>query len=985
MANMRSTPFGELLRHARQAARLTQAELAERAGLSVRGINDLERGVRQTPRRDTVTLLAQALDLTGEERTAFQAAARLGRGQQSAKTTGLPLPSGTVTFLFTDIEGSTRLLQQLGATRYATLRDTHARLLQAACAAHGGHEADTQGDSFFFAFPTAGEAVAAAAQAQHAIALQSWPAGVPVRVRMGLHTGAPMVAGEHYVGLDVHRAARIGAAGHGGQVLLSQTTRDLALDALPEGPQLRDLGVHRLKDLQRPEHVWQLVLPDVPGLAVDFPPLDTLDAHSYNLPIQPTPLVGREREIAAVCALLQREDVRLLTLTGTGGIGKTRLALQVAAELCDAFADGVWFVGLSRLVDPALVLPTIAQTLGVREAGGQPMAVTLAGYLHTKHVLFVLDNFEQVAVAATELAELLETCARLKVLVTSRVALHLRGEKQYRVTPLSLPDPDHLPPPPQDLVQVPAVALFVQRAQDADATFALSNAAVLAIAGICVRLDGLPLAIELAAVKVRVLPPPALLMRLERQLPLLTGGARDLEARQQTMRNTLAWSEDLLSPEQQRLFRRLAVFVGGWTLEAAETVCVEPEGAPALGIDILEGLGTLLDQSLAERRESAGELRYGMLNVIREYAREQLVASGEVDAIRRAHAAYFLALAEEGQPHLLSNDQARWLNQLEREHSNLRATLAWACEQGASEMGLRLGAVLSDFWALRGYHSEGRRWLEALLALPGGTETGSGGREHNEAVERARLRILEGAAMFAFGQNDFARTIAVSEQALGLARELGEVGVAASVLRRLGRVQVELGETTRGRQLMEEAVTLARQSDDVLGRLSALTMLSSFFLTHGGDDHLAAVLAQEALDQAHVHHTALSEIVASNLLARIALRQGEDLRAEELGGEALKLAAAQGLMNWVPQCLETLALTAGHSARGERAAHLLGAAAVLRDTMGALPELLVRAEIEAMVLRGRAALGEAGWAAAYAAGQALSLEEAIAEALGERG
>jgi predicted ATPase len=375
--------------------------------------------------------------------------------------------------------------------------------------------------------------------------------------------------------------------------------------------------------LQRPERLFQLVLA---GLPADFPPLNALDRRAHNLPIQPTPLLGREREVAAVCALLRQGDVRLLTLTGPGGVGKTRLALQVAAELVDAFADGVWFVRLSRLADPALVLPTIAETLGLREAGGQPIAMTLAGSLRDKEMLLVLDNFEHVAVVATEVAGLLETCPALKVLVTSRVRLNLRGEKQVQVRPLPLPDPAHLPPP-QHLVEYPAVALFVQRAQDADAAFALTNATALAIAAICARVDALPLAIELAAAKVRVLPPAQLLARLERRLPLLASGARDLEARQQTLRTTLAWSEELLSQEERRLFRRLAVFVGGFTLEAAEAVCAALEGAEPLGLEVLEGLERLVDQSLvqpwtvdSEEEQEGGGARYRLLYVVREFA-----------------------------------------------------------------------------------------------------------------------------------------------------------------------------------------------------------------------------------------------------------------------------------------------------------------------------------------------------------------------------
>ena len=390
---------------------------------------------------------------------------------------------------------------------------------------------------------------------------------------MGLHTGTPQLVGDHYVGLDVHRAARIAAAGHGGQVLLSQTTRDLAAHALPPGVTLHDLGAHRLKDLHEPEPLFQLVLP---GLPDDFPPLKTLDTHRHNLPLQPTPLLGRQEQVAELAALLRRDDVRLVTLTGPGGIGKTRLGVQVAAELVEAFPDGVWLVRLSRLTDPALVLPTIAQTLGLKEQGSHSMAELLRAHLADKRLVLLLDNFEQVVAAAPEVAELLAASPGLTVLATSRVPLHLRGEREYALGPLPLPDPGHLPTA-SGLAQYAAVALFIERAQQTKPDFAVTAANAPAIAAICARLGGLPLAIELAAARVRVLPPEALLARLSAQLSaqlqLLTGGARDLEVRQQTMRAAIAWSEDLLAPAERVLFRRLAVFVGGSTLEAAEAVC----------------------------------------------------------------------------------------------------------------------------------------------------------------------------------------------------------------------------------------------------------------------------------------------------------------------------------------------------------------------------------------------------------------------------
>ncbi|HEV2235809.1 MAG TPA: adenylate/guanylate cyclase domain-containing protein, partial [Ktedonobacterales bacterium] len=558
------------------------------------------------------------------------------------------LPTGTITFLFSDIAGSTRLLQRLGAD-YARVLAEHQALLRAAWASHGGVEIDTAGDGFFVAFPTAPGAVAAAAQATQALAAHAWPEGGELRVRIGLHTGTPTLASDRYVGLDVHRAARIAAAGHGGQVLLSQTTADLALPALPAGAVLRDVGTHRLKDLQQAERLYQLVLP---GLPAAFLPLKTLENHPNNLPVEPTPLLGRDELMAAVSALLRRDDVRLVTLTGPGGIGKTRLANHVAAELILDFSDGVWLVRLSRLSDPSRVVPTIAQTLAVPEVAGRSIAEGLREHLAGRQALLVLDNFEQVVGAAAEVAALLETCPRLKLLVTSRLPLRLRGEHEYAVPPLRLPDSDGK----MDvgaLTQYEAVALFVQRAQSARADFAVTAANAPAIAEICRRLDGLPLAIELAAARSKLLPPEALLARLGRQLSVLTGGARDLEERQQTMRATIAWSDELLSVEERTLFRRLAVFAGGSTLEAAEAVCgATPSGAP-LEMDVLDGLSILVDQSLFQQREEGGEPRLGMLHVIREYALEQLEASGEAEALRRAHAAYFLALAERAEPELI--------------------------------------------------------------------------------------------------------------------------------------------------------------------------------------------------------------------------------------------------------------------------------------------------------------------------------------------
>ncbi len=590
------------------------------------------------------------------------------------------LPKGTVSLLFTDMEGSTRLLQQLGA-RYADVLAECRQLLRTAFQRWNGYEVDTQGDAFFVAFARAIDAVSAAVDAQRGLANHSWPEGVTVRVRMGLHTGEPTLTSEGYVGLDVHRGARIMSAGHGGQVLLSQTTRDLVEDELLVEVSLRDLGEHRLKDLGHPLRLFQLV---IEGLPAGFPPLKTLDAHPNNLPVQPTPLIGREEKVAVLVELLGRGDVRLVTLTGPGGVGKTRLGLQVAAELSDRFSDGVFFVNLAPIRDAEFVVAAIVQTLEVKEIAEQGQAQPLQrlkAFLREKNVLLVLDNFEQVTAAALLVAELLAACSRLKVLVTSRIALHVRAEHEFAVPPLAVPDLKHLPDAAA-LAQYEALELFTQRAQAVKPDFTVTSANASAVAAICVRLDGLPLAIELAAARIKYFPAQTLLTRLEQGLGVLAGGARDLPERQQTLRSTIAWSYDLLSPEEQKLFRRLSVFVDGCTLEANEAVCT---AAGALDEDILEGLASLVDKSLLRQEEADGEPRFTMLQTLREFGLECLANEQETEVTRHAHALYYLRLAEESEPHLKGKAAARWLVQLELEHENLRAALDWLLERAYLE------------------------------------------------------------------------------------------------------------------------------------------------------------------------------------------------------------------------------------------------------------------------------------------------------------
>jgi predicted ATPase/class 3 adenylate cyclase len=738
------------------------------------------------------------------------------------------LPDGTVTLLFTDIEGSTRLLQQVG-THYAALLQESRQLMRTAFERWHGQEVDTQGDAFFVVFARASDAACAAVDIQRALAVHPWPDGAAIRVRIGLHTGEPQRFAGGYVGLDVHHAARIMSAGHGGQILLSQATGALVEHNLPDGVQLQDLGEHRLKDLQRPTHLFQLA---IAGLPNTFPPLRTLDSHPTNLPIEPTPFIGREREVATLLRLLARPEVRLLTLTGPGGVGKTRLALHVAAESSDEYPDGVFVVPLAPLTNPQQVIETIAQVLSIPDVGGLSLFSQVQQALKPKQLLLVLDNFEQVAAAAPLLAELLATCPSLKIIVTSRVALHVRAEQEFSVPPLSLPDLKHLPGL-ATLSQSEAVAFFIERARAVKHTFELTGSNAPAVAAICTRLDGLPLAIELAAARIKFFPPQLLLSRLEQGSALLAGGPRDLPARQQTLRNTIQWSYDLLSEIEQRLFRQLSVFVDGCTLEAVEAVCnAQSEQA----IDVLDGILSLADKSLLRQEEQEGvQPRFLMLQTIREYGLECLQQYGETASTRRAHALYYLRLAEEAEPHLKGPQQDIWLRHLERERENLRAALHWACANQETGLALRLCGACWWFWFNQGELLEGRRWLEAALRLPG---------DHVDT--RLRIKALYAAGYLAFTLDETAIARERLEESVALARQAGDSRGLAQGLSYLGTTICEQGDLEAGCTLLQESVTLARESGEQWVYARSLLTLGRMMWVRS--DHAAArPLIEESL------------------------------------------------------------------------------------------------------------------------------------------
>jgi len=678
------------------------------------------------------------------------------------------LPTGTVTFLFTDIEGSTRLLQELG-DRYAEVLAEHHRELRAVWLRHEGFEVDTQGDAFFVAFGRASDAVAAAADAQRALA------GGPVRVRMGLHTGEPLRTGESYVGIDVHRAARIAAAGHGGQVLLSQATADLA------GADARDLGLHRLKDLSAPERLFQLGVED-------FPPLKTL--HETNLPIPATPFLGREREIDQIAALLLRPDVRLVTLTGPGGSGKTRLALQAAAAAADHYDRGVWWVPLASIGDPALVESTASQALGSKDA--------LSAAVGDKRLLLLLDNFEHLLDAAEGVGQAIASCPRLTVFVTSREPLHLDGEWEVAVDPLR---------------EREAVELFVQRAAAVRSDFAANGE----VAEICRQLDCLPLAIELAAARVKVLTLPALLERLEQRLPVLAGGSRSAPERQRTLHATIAWSHDLLMPAEQDLFARLALFAGGCTLEAAEEIC---------GAD-LDGIASLVDKSLI-RRSGA---RYWMLETIREFAADRLEELEDVAELRDRHAAWYVALGERARPELQARRGREWHDRLDAEHANLRAALEHLLASQDTESVLRLTGAVWMFWATRGHWTEGRRFLAAALALNG------------DVNPELLIDAYWGAAILAIWQGDVDEGEQWAMDLLELSRKEDLLRAEAVAVHTLA---MAAPDGDRARTLYEESLVLARRADDGWLVSAALNNLGGLYLREG-DYERAIELFEESL------------------------------------------------------------------------------------------------------------------------------------------
>ena len=802
------------------------------------------------------------------------------------------LPSGTVTFLFTDVEGSTKLLHELGADEYAQALAEHRRILREAFSAHGGVEVDTQGDAFFVAFPTAPGALEAAAEALEGLA----PG--PIRVRMGIHTGTPLLGEEGYVGVDVHRAARIAARGHGGQALISKETRELA------HVDVTDLGEHRLKDFEGPAWIFQLG-------SERFPPLKTIS--NTNLPRPASSFVGREREVKEVLALLQ-DGARLLTLTGPGGSGKTRLAIEAAAELVPKFTAGVFWVSLAELRDPALVTETIGQTLGAKDA--------LAEHIQERELLLLLDNLEQLVEAAPELASLVETCPNLKLLVTSRELLRVRGEVEYPVLPLADPE---------------AVELFCARARtQRDET----------VHELCRALDNLPLALELAAARASVVSPKQILDRLSQRLDLLKGG-RDADPRQATLRATMEWSHDLLSKEEKATFGRLAVFSGAWTLEAAEEV-TEAD---------LNTLQALVDKSLLRHTDS----RFWMLETIREFADERLEESGAAAALRRRHAAFFLAVAESaGFTHEGRAEERYDLVLAER--ANLRAALEWSLDADP-ELGLRLAVALEYFW-LANSPFEGRRWLGELL------------ERASEIPEELRARALKSYGGVIWIVGDWAEGLRYYERAHALYRRLGDERGIGLLLPRLAAEAQRTGDLVKARTLCEESLALHRRGGFKKGEATALGILGYVEYREGRYEE-ALELSDRSASLAEEVGMRWWQVGALQHAAECALRLSRPDEARPRARKGLSLSHPVGARQHTVFGLGLLAWTAAESGEAELAGRLWGAieAEVERGRVGQWED--EREDYWQHVLAVSGPEFERG----LAEGKTLPLDEAVALAL----
>jgi predicted ATPase/class 3 adenylate cyclase len=818
---------------------LTQEQLALQISCSTSALRKIEAEQRR-PSAQIVEQLAEVFNVASSERKPFL---KFARGDWQAAPTGVDedtpwlvaplreyeIPSERedlsnpkihlATFLFTDIEGSTKLWESAPEKMKSALQRHHA-ILQEAISSNSGTVFQITGDAFCAAFQTALSAISAVVTAQRGLHQEPWDLSFPIRVRMGIHTGEAeqtsndLPTGGYASNPTMNRVARIHSAGHGGQVLLSLVTKELVKDSLPADAELRDMGEHHFKYLISPERLFQL---NIAGLPSDFPPLNTRDSARHNLPLQLTSFIGREREIMEIIGLL--ENARMVSLIGPGGTGKTRLSIQVANEVLDQYPDGAWFVELAPISDPLLLPRTTSIAIGLRDEPHRPVIDMLCDYLHDKQLLLILDNCEHLVEACAELADrLLHACPQIRILATSREVVGIAGETSYLVPSLQLPDMQNLPTV-EALSQCEAVRLFIERASAATQKFRVTNDNASSIAQICHHLDGMPLAIELAAGKIRALSAGQIAQRLDDRFRLLTGGSRTAMPRHQTLQAAIEWSYDLLSPAEQTLFRRLSVFVNGWTLEAAESVCSDQDTTAKGALkaeDVLELVTQLVNKSLVMTEERNSEVRYHMLETIRQFGSDKLVEANESESLRDQHLEFFTRFVETADLFLRRAEQIEWLQRLDNEHDNLRSVLQWALGKSSAEPALQLVGSLAAYWTMRCFWLEGAKWLESALNKPS-----VGLEEMTKSEKGVRAKAFYGDSMLIFNLDDLDRMQTSAETSLNLYKELGDPRGIAFARAWLGYALVRRSDS-RAAHLLEKSLAEFRELKDPAGQYFSL-------------------------------------------------------------------------------------------------------------------------------------------------------------------
>jgi predicted ATPase/class 3 adenylate cyclase/DNA-binding XRE family transcriptional regulator len=1015
---LNNVSFGEWLKRRRKVLDFTQEQLAQRINCSTSALRKIEAEQRR-PSEQIVEQLADVFNIPSTERVSFL---KFARGNWEAAPAGViedapwrepqsptltqssNLPTGTVTFLYTDIEGSTQLWKQ----HHQAMAAAHARhdqILRETIESNNGYVFQVVGDAFCAAFPSAADALRAAVQSQNELAAEKW-GEVPIRVRMGIHTGSAEIQEDGFYGgfVTLSHVQRLMSIAHGGQVLLSFTARELVQDELPENVELRDMGKRQLKDWTHPERIFQLVIQDLPA---DFPPLSTPESFPHNLPIQLTSFIGRERELTETKQLLS--NTRLLTLTGPGGTGKTRLSLQIGQELLPSYANGVWLVELAPLTDASLIHQTIASIFGLRELPNLSILNIITDSLRTRQLLLILDNCEHLIEACAKLTDhLLHSCPRLKMVATSREAINISGETVYQVPSLSLPDQAQVTR--EAVMGFESVQLFVERASAVNPKFHLTEENASAVAQISRSLDGIPLALELAAARSSVFSPKEIASRLDDRFRLLTGGSRTALGRHQTLRSLIDWSYDLLSIEEQALLRQLSVFVGGWTFEAAEVICPD--------LDVFDLLPQLVDKSLVTVEEQDGSTRYHMLETIRQYAQDKLREAGESERAHNLHLDFFVNFAETAEMYMDGPKELEWGFLLDAEYDNLRFALEWGMEKDVVK-ALRLGSAIPLFWLSRNYEVEGWRLMsEALTRI----QTLPSGNANPEQI-LLQAKAWRTIGYFANGQGHVLSSLKAFEEAAELYRQLGDKRMLARTLCTLGMGKALLGHPEEAYTVAEEALALAREVGDKITVGGALTNMAGVvavtqhdldgvrsygeegiqLLREAGSRWMLGMILfgygsfammQGYYEEARSHfEESLDLFTELRDRHRIAMIHSEFAHLDRRQGHfaQAKLHYRETILKWhqighraaVAHQLECFAFIAKAEEEDQRAAKLFGAAEILRENPNLPMNPMEQVEYEREVSDLRANMDEATFARAWAEGRALTMEQAIAFALEE--